>query len=123
MSATPRLLKSAPPFQLLSSHCYFIQFWDSTMCTAVKVASNKPTSSERAESIHLQAHVKWEAGDFRSAFRLMRAAAKLGAYGSKNNLGYMYDQGNKKKKKHQHTKNKKQQTNHTNNNNTTTNIG
>ena len=63
------------------------------MCTAVKIASNNPTSSERAESIHLQAHVKWETGDFRSAVRLMRAAAKLGAYGSKNNLGYMYDLG------------------------------
>ena len=35
----------------------------------------------------------WEAGRLRSAFRLMHAAAKLGAYAATHNLGYMYDVG------------------------------
>ena len=55
--------------------------------------TTKQTLSDEAESINLRAHEKWESGDLRLAFRLMRSAAKLGAYAARNNLGYFYDLG------------------------------
>lgn len=46
-----------------------------------------------AEKTHLRAHQKWDSGQFRSAFRLMLSAAKLGDSGAMLNLGYFYDLG------------------------------
>jgi TPR repeat protein len=63
------------------------------MSTAPKTKATKPSRSARAESMNLQAHEKWEAGEFRSAFRLLQRAAKLGAYAAEHSLGYMYDLG------------------------------
>jgi len=63
------------------------------MSTARRKSLTKQSRSDKAEMINLQAHDKWEKGDLRSAFRLMKEAAKLGAYAAKNNIGYFYDVG------------------------------
>jgi TPR repeat protein len=49
---------------------------------------------EKSENLHLRAHKQWDAGNMRSAFRLMLAAAKSGGdTGAMLNLGYLYDVG------------------------------
>src|SRR5580692_7510398 len=49
---------------------------------------------EKTENLHLRAHTQWDAGNRRSAFRLMLAAAKSGGdMGAMLNLGYFYDVG------------------------------
>jgi uncharacterized protein len=46
------------------------------------------------EALHQRAHEAWHAGNHRSAFRLMQAAAKRGSdSAAMSNLGYFYDVG------------------------------
>lgn len=63
------------------------------MSSAIKAESDRQNRSRMAESINLRAHEKWQAGELRSAFRLMRSAANLGGYAAKSNLAYFYDVG------------------------------
>jgi TPR repeat protein len=52
------------------------------------------TVPEKTENLHLRAHMQWDAGNKRAAFRLMSAAAKSGGdIGAMLNLGYFYDVG------------------------------
>ncbi|HEY2468120.1 MAG TPA: hypothetical protein VGI45_09780 [Terracidiphilus sp.] len=64
-----------------------------TSAQTKNAAGRRESRSEQAESVNLRAQAKWEAGELRSAFRLMQTAAKLGAYAAKHNLGYFYDVG------------------------------
>jgi TPR repeat protein len=51
------------------------------------------TKKAKAESLFIRADKADDAGDFRSAFRLMLAAAKLGDVGAQVNVGNYYDAG------------------------------
>jgi TPR repeat protein len=58
-----------------------------------KSAPRHQTRKTRAEELFKRADEQWEAGNLRSAFRLLLAAAKMGSSSARLNLGYMYNTG------------------------------